>query len=104
MSFGLPRSYGTTGECGLPAFDMSLHSTLDLSESTEFTHSHQPGQVESALEETLSELDLEYVDLYLMHWPVAFTANGNTIDYVDVGCLFGWNERRCKLLMSVMSS
>lgn len=45
---------------------------------------HQPDQVEQALDETTAELGLSYVDLYLMHWPVESTAQGNKIRYIDV--------------------
>ncbi|MEQ8238433.1 MAG: aldo/keto reductase [Cyclobacteriaceae bacterium] len=33
--------------------------------------SHKYDDVESALEETLEELQLDYLDLYMVHWPVA---------------------------------
>ena len=33
---------------------------------------HAPEDVETGCRETLAALGLEYVDLYLMHWPVAF--------------------------------
>ncbi|GAB4392733.1 MAG: aldo/keto reductase [Gammaproteobacteria bacterium] len=35
---------------------------------------HAPEQVEPALKQTLHDLQLEYLDLYLIHWPVAFKA------------------------------
>jgi len=38
---------------------------------------HDPKYVEAALDKSLKDLQTEYVDLYLMHWPVAFPyANG----------------------------
>lgn len=57
---------------------------------------HRPDLVEGALRTTLKDLGLEYLDLYLMHWPMAYKeerenfpvdANGKIIfsdvDYVD---------------------
>ena len=31
-----------------------------------------PGLVEPALRRTLTDLQLNYLDLYVMHWPMAF--------------------------------
>merc|ERR1711974_396529 len=33
---------------------------------------HQEGQVIPAIEDSLKKLKLDYLDLYLVHWPVAF--------------------------------
>ncbi len=35
--------------------------------------SHRPENVEADLDKTLSQLQTTYLDVYLIHWPVAFT-------------------------------
>ncbi|KAJ7587352.1 Aldo/keto reductase [Mycena floridula] len=35
-------------------------------------------RVEQAIDETLGNLGLDYLDLYLVHWPVALNPNGNS--------------------------
>lgn len=37
-----------------------------------WNNAHAPEHVEPALQKTLADLKLEYLDLFLIHWPVAF--------------------------------
>lgn len=37
-----------------------------------WNNKHHPDDVEEALQQSLDDLELDYVDLYLMHWPVAW--------------------------------
>ncbi|KAI1209017.1 Aldo/keto reductase [Annulohypoxylon truncatum] len=39
---------------------------------------HRPENVEPAIRQSLSDLGLDYLDLYLMHWPVAFVPGGDS--------------------------
>lgn len=47
---------------------------------------HDPSQVEAAIDQTLSDLGLSYIDLYHMHWPVASSHGNNKISYIPT-----WN-------------
>ena len=62
-----------------------------------WNNNHSPEDVEKALDASLKDLDTSYIDLYLMHWPVAFKSGNalmprgddgklltDDVDYVDV--------------------
>ncbi|OJJ61224.1 hypothetical protein ASPSYDRAFT_77452 [Aspergillus sydowii CBS 593.65] len=46
------------------------------------TH-HDPENVEAAVDRSLSDLQTDYLDLYLIHWPVAFRHSTTTIQPID---------------------
>lgn len=71
-------SYGNEEEVGLglkKAFDAGLKRE-DVFVTTKLWSTHHR-RVQENLDMSLKKLGLDYVDLYLMHWPVAMNPNGN---------------------------
>ncbi len=48
---------------------------------------HHPDDVEAVLRKTLSDLGLSYLDLYLIHWPMAFKRGEGNFPKNDDGTI-----------------
>ncbi len=61
------------GEALHEAFKLGLVKRQDLFITSKLWNSdHAPERVELAIRKSLADLQLDYLDLYLIHWPVAF--------------------------------
>lgn len=58
-------------DSGLPRDQIFITTKL-------WNHQHHPNDVEPALDTSLKDLGVEYLDKYLMHWPAPF-ARGNSM-------------------------
>lgn len=92
--------YGNEKEVGIAIREKIADGTVkreDLFITSKLWNTyHKPDLVESALKQTLTDLGLDYIDLYLIHWPVAYkegeglfpktpkdTIALSDVDYVD---------------------
>lgn len=73
--FDCAAIYGNEAEIGIALEKALVSGSVSRDElfitSKLWNDSHQEDRVQPALEKTLSDLRLDYLDLYLMHWPVA---------------------------------
>lgn len=69
--------YGNEPEVGQALSDTVSEGVVDRDDvwitSKLWNDAHRPKHVRPALEETLDDLQIDTLDLYLMHWPVALT-------------------------------
>ncbi|KAL4924552.1 aldo/keto reductase [Aspergillus undulatus] len=61
---------------GIPREEIFLTSKL-------WNTHHDPENVEAAVDQSLADLQTDYLDLYLIHWPVAFRHSTTTVQPVD---------------------
>ncbi|KAL9633715.1 MAG: hypothetical protein Q9204_003284 [Flavoplaca sp. TL-2023a] len=66
------RIYGTEPAVGAAIKKSGIPRSKIFITTKLWNNSHHPDDVEPALDASLADLGTDYVDLYLMHWPVAF--------------------------------
>jgi len=72
-------------ESGIPRKEIWLTSKL-------WNTFHAPDDIEPTLDETLNNLQTSYLDLYLIHWPLAQDRNGKLIQDLTENPLPTWKK------------
>ncbi|KAI0207028.1 aldehyde reductase 1 [Astrocystis sublimbata] len=73
--------YGNESEVGQGILASGVpRSEIFITSKLWNTH-HRPADVEEALDETLKNIGTDYLDLYLVHWPVSFEKGASPHDH-----------------------
>lgn len=82
-SIDAARVYGNEDEVGQALKSVVDDGTLKREEvfitSKLWNTDHEPSRVEQGLRTSLTALGVDYLDLYLVHWPLAFRGNDETL-------------------------
>ncbi|KAL8650026.1 MAG: hypothetical protein Q9226_005318 [Calogaya cf. arnoldii] len=79
------RIYGTEPAVGAAIKKSGIPRSKIFITTKLWNNAHHPDDVEPALDASLADLGTDYVDLYLMHWPVAFGRGDNMFPKNDEG-------------------
>ena len=71
------RIYGTEPMVGTAIKKSGIDRSKLFITTKLWNNSHAPDDVEAALDASLKDLGMDYVDLFLMHWPSAFKSGSN---------------------------
>ncbi|KAI7904318.1 NADP-dependent oxidoreductase domain-containing protein [Cokeromyces recurvatus] len=77
--------YGNEKEVGKAIRDSGIARSEIFVTTKLWNTFHRPEDVERGLENSLSNLGLDYIDLYLMHWPCAFKAGNGYVSRDEDG-------------------